>query len=164
MVLTKKLKYDNPVVYINGDQISSVAKIRLLSRIIDQNLTFTSLVAKLACKSISTEAELRAKSVRPLRNGETERKLNATTSIFCTVFQEEIVALQIAIRRVKKDKDRLVNVFSDFKLGLELLSGPRTYHPLAHKARRDISEIVAEGRAVRYSKLERMPELLLTSV
>ncbi|GBP00885.1 Retrovirus-related Pol polyprotein from type-1 retrotransposable element R1 [Eumeta japonica] len=32
---------------------------------------------------------------------------------------------------------------------LEVLAGPKTYHPLAHEARRDISEIVAEGRAVR---------------
>ncbi|GBP47017.1 Retrovirus-related Pol polyprotein from type-1 retrotransposable element R1 [Eumeta japonica] len=59
-----------------------------------------------------------------------------------------MVALQRAIRRVKNGKDGLVNIFSD--------SGPpwrywpaKTYHPLAHEARRDISEIVAEGRAVR---------------
>ncbi|GBP85083.1 Putative 115 kDa protein in type-1 retrotransposable element R1DM [Eumeta japonica] len=68
---------------------------------------------------------------------------------FCTVFQAEMVALQRAIRRVKNGKDGLVNIFSDSRSSLEVLAGPRTYHPLAHEARRDISEIVAEGRAVR---------------
>ncbi|GBP48765.1 hypothetical protein EVAR_32785_1 [Eumeta japonica] len=67
----------------------------------------------------------------------------------CTVFQAEIVALQRAIRRVKNGKDGLVNIFSDSKSSLEVLTGPRTYHPLAYEARRDISEIVAKGRAVR---------------
>ncbi|GBP74830.1 hypothetical protein EVAR_55100_1 [Eumeta japonica] len=60
-----------------------------------------------------------------------------------------MVALQRAIRRVKNGKDGLVNIFSDFKSSLEVLTGPRTYHPLAHEPRRDVSEIVAEGRAVR---------------
>ncbi|GBP79528.1 hypothetical protein EVAR_89894_1 [Eumeta japonica] len=68
---------------------------------------------------------------------------------FCTVFQAEMIALQRAIRSVKNGKDGLVNIFSDFKSSLEVLTGPRTYRPLAHKARRDIFEIVAEGRAVR---------------
>ncbi|GBP97434.1 hypothetical protein EVAR_61140_1 [Eumeta japonica] len=68
---------------------------------------------------------------------------------FCTVFQAEMVALQRAIRRVKNGKDGLVNIFSDSRSSLEVLAGPKTYHPLAHEARRDISEIVAEGRAVR---------------
>ncbi|GBP82537.1 hypothetical protein EVAR_91662_1 [Eumeta japonica] len=57
-----------------------------------------------------------------------------------------MVALQRAIRRVKNG---LVNIFSDSKSSLEVLTGPRTYHPLAQEARRDISGIVAEGRAVR---------------
>ncbi|GBP85095.1 Putative 115 kDa protein in type-1 retrotransposable element R1DM [Eumeta japonica] len=68
---------------------------------------------------------------------------------FCTVFQVEMVTLQRAIRRVKNSKDALVNIFSDSRSSLEVLAGPKTYHPLAHEARRDISEIVAEGRAVR---------------
>ncbi|GBP82532.1 hypothetical protein EVAR_91657_1 [Eumeta japonica] len=59
-----------------------------------------------------------------------------------------MVALQGAIRRVKNGKDGLVNIFSDSRSSLEVLAG-QTYHPLAHEARRDISEIVAEGRAVR---------------
>ncbi|GBP31136.1 Putative 115 kDa protein in type-1 retrotransposable element R1DM [Eumeta japonica] len=68
---------------------------------------------------------------------------------FCTVFQAEMFALQRAIRRVKNGKDGLVNIFSDSKSSLEVLTGPRTYHPLVLEARRDISEIVAEGKAVR---------------
>ncbi|GBP26665.1 hypothetical protein EVAR_23435_1 [Eumeta japonica] len=67
---------------------------------------------------------------------------------FCTVFQEEMVALQRAIQRVKKDKEGLVNIFSDSKSSLEVLTGPKIYYPLAHEARRDISEIFAEARAL----------------
>ncbi|GBP85735.1 Bromodomain-containing protein 8 [Eumeta japonica] len=61
----------------------------------------------------------------------------------------EMVALQRAIRRVKNGKDGLVNIFSDSRSSLEVLTGSKTYHPLAHEARRDISGIVAEGGAVR---------------
>ncbi|GBP60479.1 Putative 115 kDa protein in type-1 retrotransposable element R1DM [Eumeta japonica] len=49
MVLTKKLKYDDPVVHMNGEQISSVGEIRLLGLTIDKKLTFIPHVAK-ACK------------------------------------------------------------------------------------------------------------------
>ncbi|GBP91972.1 Putative 115 kDa protein in type-1 retrotransposable element R1DM [Eumeta japonica] len=48
MVLTKKLKYDDPVVHMNGEQISLVGEIRL-GLTIDRKLTFISHVAK-ACK------------------------------------------------------------------------------------------------------------------
>ncbi|GBP19503.1 hypothetical protein EVAR_102050_1 [Eumeta japonica] len=61
-----------------------------------------------------------------------------------------MATLQRAIRRVKNGKDGLVNVFSDSRSSLEVLTGPKIYHPLTHEARRDISEIVAEGRAVRF--------------
>ncbi|GBP78285.1 hypothetical protein EVAR_57131_1 [Eumeta japonica] len=67
---------------------------------------------------------------------------------FCTVFQTEMVALQRAIRRMKNSKDGLVSIFSNFKFSLKVLTGPRTNHPLGHKPRRDISEIVTEGRAM----------------
>ncbi|GBO99981.1 hypothetical protein EVAR_74328_1 [Eumeta japonica] len=81
---------------------------------------------------------------------EGEEKCYSTLRLdpFCMVFQAEMVALQRAIRRVKNGKDGLVNIFSDSRLSVEVLTGPKTYHPLAHKARRDISEIVAEGRAM----------------
>ncbi|GBP48764.1 Putative 115 kDa protein in type-1 retrotransposable element R1DM [Eumeta japonica] len=49
MVLTKKLKYDDPVVHMNGEQISLVGEIRLLGLTIDIKLTFIPHVAK-ACK------------------------------------------------------------------------------------------------------------------
>ncbi|GBP78444.1 Putative 115 kDa protein in type-1 retrotransposable element R1DM [Eumeta japonica] len=49
MVLTKKLKYDDPVVHMNGEQISLVGEIRLLGLTIDRKLTFVPHVAK-ACK------------------------------------------------------------------------------------------------------------------
>ncbi|GBP86667.1 Putative 115 kDa protein in type-1 retrotransposable element R1DM [Eumeta japonica] len=49
MVLTKKLKYDDPAVHMNGKQISLVGEIRLLVLTIDRKLTFIPKVAK-ACK------------------------------------------------------------------------------------------------------------------
>ncbi|GBP54617.1 hypothetical protein EVAR_35879_1 [Eumeta japonica] len=72
---------------------------------------------------------------------------------FCTVFQAEMIALRRTIQTVKKGKDGLVNVFSDPRSVLEVLTGPVIYHPLAHEARRDISEIVGEGRVVRLFKI-----------
>ncbi|GBP68550.1 hypothetical protein EVAR_53968_1 [Eumeta japonica] len=68
---------------------------------------------------------------------------------FCTVFQAEIFALHRAIKRVKKGKDRLVNIFSDSKSSLQMLTDPITYNPPAHAARLDILDIIAEGRGVR---------------
>ncbi|GBP89157.1 hypothetical protein EVAR_70199_1 [Eumeta japonica] len=59
-----------------------------------------------------------------------------------------MVALQRTILKVKKDKDRLVNIFSSSRSSLEILSGSKTYHLLAHKARHYISKTVKEGRAV----------------
>ncbi|GBP78445.1 hypothetical protein EVAR_52250_1 [Eumeta japonica] len=57
-----------------------------------------------------------------------------------------MVALQRAIRMVKNGKDGLVNIFSDSKSSLEVLTGPKTYHPLAQEARHDISESVRISR------------------
>ncbi|GBP18797.1 hypothetical protein EVAR_93225_1 [Eumeta japonica] len=68
---------------------------------------------------------------------------------FCTVFQAEMFALHRAVRRVKKDRDRQVNIFSDSKSSLQMLTGPKTYKPLAHAAHQDIMDIFAEGREVR---------------
>ncbi|GBP26930.1 hypothetical protein EVAR_95716_1 [Eumeta japonica] len=67
----------------------------------------------------------------------------------CTAFQAEMVALQRAIRKAENGKYGLVNIFSDFRCFLELLTDPKIYHLLTHEARREISEIVAEGKAVR---------------
>ncbi|GBP51981.1 hypothetical protein EVAR_45830_1 [Eumeta japonica] len=38
-MLTKQLKYDDPVVHMNGEQISLVCEIRLLDLTIDRKLT-----------------------------------------------------------------------------------------------------------------------------
>ncbi|GBP27549.1 hypothetical protein EVAR_18743_1 [Eumeta japonica] len=57
--------------------------------------------------------------------------------------------MQRTIRRVKNGKNGLVNILSDSKSSLEVLTSPKSYYALAHAARRDISEIVAENRAVR---------------
>ncbi|GBP89236.1 Retrovirus-related Pol polyprotein from type-1 retrotransposable element R1 [Eumeta japonica] len=46
MELIKKLKYDDPMVHMNGEQISLVGEIRLLGLIINRNLTFIPHVAK----------------------------------------------------------------------------------------------------------------------
>ncbi|GBP71667.1 hypothetical protein EVAR_62913_1 [Eumeta japonica] len=51
MMLTKKLKHDDPVVHINGEQISLVSEIRRLDLSIDQKLTFTPYVAKVCKKA-----------------------------------------------------------------------------------------------------------------
>ncbi|GBP29317.1 hypothetical protein EVAR_22688_1 [Eumeta japonica] len=83
------------------------------------------------------------------RDGEEAWYSTLRLDSFCTVFQAEMVALQKAIRIMKKGKDGLANVFSDSRSALEALTGPKTYHHLAHEARRDISEIIAEGNALR---------------
>ncbi|GBP21029.1 Putative 115 kDa protein in type-1 retrotransposable element R1DM [Eumeta japonica] len=258
MVLTKKLKYDDPVVHMNGEQINLVGEIRLLGLTIDRKLTFIPHVAKsevvrtiyitvieptvlyascawapatgklgvrkmldavqrsVALKAVREAAWYEVKRGKDLGDTFVDRELERPVYFgdllhpahvpeigyerrgpdsqtvdrlavvgpqiytdgsriegkvgaaltewrdgeetwystlrldpFCTVFQAEMVALQRAIRRVKNGKDGLVNIFSDSKSSLEVLTGPKTYHPLAQEARRDISEIVAEGRAVR---------------
>ncbi|GBP92228.1 Putative 115 kDa protein in type-1 retrotransposable element R1DM [Eumeta japonica] len=69
---------------------------------------------------------------------------------FCTVFQAEMFALHRAIKRVKEGKDRLVNIFSDSKSSLQMLTAPKptTLWPMQ---RQDIRDIVAEGRKCAYS-------------
>ncbi|GBP78965.1 hypothetical protein EVAR_57842_1 [Eumeta japonica] len=60
-----------------------------------------------------------------------------------------MVTLQRAISRVKNGKNGLVNMFKDIiRSCLEVLISSRTYHSLVRKTRRDISEIITEGRAV----------------
>ncbi|GBP23736.1 hypothetical protein EVAR_13692_1 [Eumeta japonica] len=75
--------------------------------------------------------------------------LDAPARSFCTAFQAEMIALQRTIRRVKNGKDKLVNIFRNSRSSLEVLTGPKTYRPLAREAKRDIFEIVVEGRTVR---------------
>ncbi|GBP32825.1 hypothetical protein EVAR_19677_1 [Eumeta japonica] len=79
---------------------------------------------------------------------------------FCTVFQAKIFALQRTIRRVKKSKDWLVNVFSDSRSVLEVFIGPKTSHSLVDEARRDIFRVIIDIKAglCVYSGLECMPK------
>ncbi|GBP24118.1 Probable RNA-directed DNA polymerase from transposon BS [Eumeta japonica] len=268
MVLTKKLKYDDPVVHMNGEQIGLVGEIRLLGLTIDRKLTFTPHVAKACKKAINiykglaradkatwglspgvvrtiyiTVIELTVLyascawapatgklGVRKMLNV-VQRSIalkacraHRTVSLHSALILSRLLPLEIRVREaawlyeVKRGKDlgdtfvhreierpvyfgdlphpahvpefgyesvedldsqtvdRLAVVgpqiytngsriegkvgaaltewrdgeeTCDSKSSLEVLTGPRTYHPLAHEARREISEIVAEGRAVR---------------
>ncbi|GBP87328.1 hypothetical protein EVAR_69567_1 [Eumeta japonica] len=82
------------------------------------------------------------------RSGEETWYLTIRLDLFCTVFQVEIVALQSVIWKVKKGKGGLVNVLSDSRSALEVLTSPKTYHLVAHEAMH-ISKIVVEGWAMR---------------
>ncbi|GBP62395.1 hypothetical protein EVAR_3097_1 [Eumeta japonica] len=235
-LLTRKLKYDDPVVHMNGERISSVGEIRLLGLTIDKKLTAYRSVRFVRLGTGDEEAR-RAKDARRCpaqRRSEgmpgspqcphsalilaraAPRHQTRETRVFRqfasprarardryessrtrpqTVDRLAVVGPRIftdgsriegkvgatltkwgrkgdvvldATTRsllhglsggdgraakgdteVKNGKDGLVNIFSDSRSSLEVLAGPKTYHPLAHEARRDISEIVAEGRAVR---------------
>ncbi|GBP65205.1 hypothetical protein EVAR_50012_1 [Eumeta japonica] len=63
--------------------------------------------------------------------------------------ETKIFALQQAITRKKNGKNRLFNIFSDSKSSLQMFIGLKIYNPVAHAAKRDILDIVAEGWAVR---------------
>ncbi|GBP51310.1 Putative 115 kDa protein in type-1 retrotransposable element R1DM [Eumeta japonica] len=69
MVLTKKLKYDDPVVHMNGEQMSLVGEIRLLGLTIDRKLTFVPHVAK-ACKKASNIYKGLARAAKALSVGQ----------------------------------------------------------------------------------------------
>ncbi|GBP64400.1 hypothetical protein EVAR_43177_1 [Eumeta japonica] len=62
--------------------------------------------------------------------------------LYCLPSEEvKVIALQRAIRRVRNSKDGLLNIFNNSRSSLEVFTGLKTYHSLAH--------IVVEGRAVR---------------
>lgn len=67
----------------------------------------------------------------------------------CTVFQSELYALHRAVLRAKESGREVVNILSDSRSSLELLSNPATLHPLAKEIKEGISKIRAEGRQVR---------------
>ncbi|GBP24875.1 Putative 115 kDa protein in type-1 retrotransposable element R1DM [Eumeta japonica] len=58
VLLTKKLKYDDPVVHINCDQISLIGQIRLLDLTIDRKLTFIPHVVNACKKTANVYKEL----------------------------------------------------------------------------------------------------------
>ncbi|GBP08428.1 hypothetical protein EVAR_77131_1 [Eumeta japonica] len=233
-VLTKKLKYDDLVVHMNGEQISLVGEIRLLGRedhirrsdrahstvrvvrlstydwearrvkdarrytaqhlgdtFVDRELEKPVYFGELPHPAYVPESgyECRGPGIPGLAVAELhiysdgsliEGKVDATLTewrdgketwyttlrldVFCIVFQAEMVVLQRVIRRVRNGKGGLVDIFSDFRSFLEVLIGPKIYHLLADEARREISEIVSEGRAVRLFCIEHMLGLRERSV
>ncbi|GBP83170.1 Retrovirus-related Pol polyprotein from type-1 retrotransposable element R1 2 [Eumeta japonica] len=54
----------------------------------------------------------------------------------CSVYQAEMYALYRAVAMVKASREKVVNILSDSRSSLELLSNPRTGHPLAHAIRK----------------------------
>ncbi|GBP30487.1 hypothetical protein EVAR_20941_1 [Eumeta japonica] len=74
MVLTKKLKYDDPLVHMNGEQITLVGEISLLGLNIDRKLTFIPHVAK-ACKKATSIYKV---TIRFVRLGTGDRVREAT--------------------------------------------------------------------------------------
>ncbi|GBP10181.1 Retrovirus-related Pol polyprotein from type-1 retrotransposable element R1 [Eumeta japonica] len=214
MVLTKKLKYDDPVVHMNGEQISLVGEIRLLGLTIDRKLTFIPHDAKTCKKAINIYKGLaRAANVTwglslevaPATEKLDVRKMfepvqhivafkacraHRTVSLHSALILLRLLPLDI--RELERpvyfgdlpypahvpengyesvedldsqtmDSLALVGsyIYTDGsriedKVGAALtvrkkpgIDGPRSYHPLAHEAKCDISEIVAEGRTVR---------------
>ncbi|XP_063823084.1 uncharacterized protein LOC135073021 [Ostrinia nubilalis] len=67
----------------------------------------------------------------------------------CTVFQSEMYALYRAIARAKESKEPNVNILSDSRSSLELLTNYKLLHPLAKAIREDLATIREEGRNVR---------------
>ncbi|GBP35707.1 hypothetical protein EVAR_82641_1 [Eumeta japonica] len=83
---------------------------------------------------------------------------------FCTVFRAETVALQRAIRRVKKGKDGLVNIISHSRSSLAVLTSPKTYTLWLKKLGVTSSRSLRKTGLCTYFGLERMPESRVTSV
>lgn len=67
----------------------------------------------------------------------------------CTVFQSELYALHRAVQRVKESDRRVVNILSDSRSSLDLLTNPKLLHPLAKSIKESIAQIREEGRQVR---------------
>ncbi|GBP57367.1 hypothetical protein EVAR_27397_1 [Eumeta japonica] len=65
MVVTKKWKYDDLVVHMNGEKISLVGEIRLHGQTIDRKLTFIPLVAK-TCKKAANIYRVLAPVAKPI--------------------------------------------------------------------------------------------------
>ncbi|KAL0812196.1 hypothetical protein ABMA28_009571 [Loxostege sticticalis] len=67
----------------------------------------------------------------------------------CTVFQSELYALHRALEKVKESNEPIINILSDSRSSLELLSGPKLVHPLVKNIKECIADIRAQGRRVR---------------
>ncbi|GBP96807.1 hypothetical protein EVAR_85564_1 [Eumeta japonica] len=68
----------------------------------------------------------------------------------CSVYQAEMYALYRAVAMVKASREKVVNILSDSRSSLELLSNPRTGHPLAHAIRESTRNANAEGKEIRF--------------
>ncbi|GBP27667.1 RNA-directed DNA polymerase from mobile element jockey [Eumeta japonica] len=118
-MLTRKLNYDDAVVYMNGEHISLINEIRLLDPTTDRKLTFIPHVSKAWNKAtniyegLAREAKATQNWCDPDRVGEETWYSTLRLDSFCTVFQMEMVALQRSIRRMRNGEDGLVNTFSD---------------------------------------------------
>ncbi|GBP94033.1 Putative 115 kDa protein in type-1 retrotransposable element R1DM [Eumeta japonica] len=71
MVLTKKLKYDNPVVCMNQQKKSLADEIKILGRTIDKRLTFIPHVTQ-ACKKATNIYKCIARAARVTKNFQEE--------------------------------------------------------------------------------------------
>ncbi|GBP00854.1 hypothetical protein EVAR_50144_1 [Eumeta japonica] len=58
-------------------------------------------------------------------------------------------ALYRAVAMVKASREKVVNILSDSRSSLELLSNPRTGHPLAH-AIREVQETLTLNEEIRF--------------
>lgn len=67
----------------------------------------------------------------------------------CTVFQSELYALHMAIKKARDSGEEVVNILSDSRSSLELLGNPKLLHPLVKTIKEDIAQIRQEGRRVR---------------
>ncbi|XP_047527286.1 uncharacterized protein LOC125064341 [Vanessa atalanta] len=71
MLITKKLKFDSPVIHMAGTQLSLVTEIKLLGLIIDSKLSFNAHVAATCKKAAEINKQLaRAAKVTWGLNGE----------------------------------------------------------------------------------------------
>ncbi|GBP46662.1 hypothetical protein EVAR_86914_1 [Eumeta japonica] len=68
----------------------------------------------------------------------------------CSVYQAEMYALYRAVAMVKASREKVVNILSDSRSSLELLSNPRAGHPLAHAIRESTRNANAEGKEIRF--------------
>ncbi|GBP34375.1 Putative 115 kDa protein in type-1 retrotransposable element R1DM [Eumeta japonica] len=100
MMLTSKLKYDDPLVQINSEQISLVGEIRLLGLTIDRKLTFIPYVAKACKKAINIHKELvrAAKATWGL-------SLEVVRTIYIAVIEPIVLVRKVAwLYEVKRNK------------------------------------------------------------
>ncbi|GBP82542.1 Retrovirus-related Pol polyprotein from type-1 retrotransposable element R1 4 [Eumeta japonica] len=68
----------------------------------------------------------------------------------CSVYQAEMYALYRAVAMVKASREKVVNILSDSRSSLELLSNPRAGHPLAHAIKESTRNANAEEKEIHF--------------